>query len=167
MKVIVIGAGLGGLTAAIALRRQDIEIEVHEAASRLEETGAGLTLGLGAQHVFRALGLQKAVAAKACPAGTLPFLHYRDARLLMGDFDHGDGSSDDGETNIIRHVYRADLQAVLIDALHNLGGKISPEHRLENIDDSGNSAVAHFSNGKTAEGDLIVGADGGQIAPGR
>lgn len=142
------------------MRQQGIEVEVHEAASKLEETGAGLTLGLGAQHVFRALRLQEAIAAKACPAGTLPFLHYHNARVLMGDFDHGDGSADDGSTNIVRHIYRADLQSVLIGALTKLGGTIHTEHKLANVDDSGSSALAKFAKGKSAEGDLIVGADG-------
>ncbi|MFN9377405.1 MAG: FAD-dependent monooxygenase, partial [Novosphingobium sp.] len=73
--VLVIGAGLGGLTAAIALARAGLPVEVHEAASELRETGAGLTLGRGAQHVFRDLGIQREVAAIACPAGALPFLH--------------------------------------------------------------------------------------------
>lgn len=160
MKVVIIGAGLGGLTTAIALRQQGVAVEIYEAASKLEETGAGLTLGLGAQHVFRALGLQSAVAAKACPAGTLPFLHYQNARLLMGDFDHGDGSADDGAENIVRHIYRADLQSVLIDFLDKLGGRICTSHRLTWIDDRGDEAIAKFANGETTTGDLIVGADG-------
>ncbi|MEP2990524.1 MAG: FAD-dependent monooxygenase [Parasphingorhabdus sp.] len=160
MKVLVIGAGLGGLTAAIAMRKQGIEVEVHEAASKLEETGAGLTLGLGAQHVFRALELQAAVAAKACPAGTLPFLHYQNAGVLMGDFDHGDGSADDGDADIVRHIYRADLQSVLIDTLKELDGAIFTGHELIEIDDSGDQAIAKFANGESTAGDLIVGADG-------
>ncbi len=160
MKILIIGAGLGGLTAAIALRQKGMDVEVHEAASKLEETGAGLTLGLGAQHVFRALRLQEAVTEKACPAGTLPFVHYRNARLLMGDFDHGDGNADDGEADIVRHIYRADLQQVLIEALNKHGGEIFTEHKLIKINDNGDHAIAHFSNGEKAEGDLIVGADG-------
>lgn len=160
MKVVIIGAGLGGLTTAIALRQQGIAVEIYEAASKLEETGAGLTLGLGAQHVFRALGLQSVVAAKACPAGTLPFLHYQNGRLLMGDFDHGDGSADDGAENIVRHIYRADLQSVLIDFLEKLDGTICTGHRLTEIDDSQEKPIAKFANGTTTAGDLIVGADG-------
>ncbi|MEO0440378.1 MAG: FAD-dependent monooxygenase [Pseudomonadota bacterium] len=160
MKIIIIGAGLGGLTAAIALRQKGIDVEVHEAAGKLEETGAGLTLGLGAQHVFRALGIQSDVARLACPAGTLPFLHYRNARLLMGNFDHGDGTADDGEANIVRHIYRADLQQVLIESLMGLGGDIHTAHRLTDIDDTGELALAQFANGEQAAGDLIVGADG-------
>ncbi|MFK7841223.1 MAG: FAD-dependent monooxygenase [Sphingorhabdus sp.] len=160
MKILIIGAGLGGLTAAIALRQQGIDVEVHEAASKLEETGAGLTLGLGAQHVFRALRVQTSVAEKACPAGVLPFLHYQNARLLMGDFDHGDGRADDGEADIVRHIYRADLQQVLIDALKALGGQISTDHKLIDFHESGDQVQAKFANGEIAEGDLLVGADG-------
>lgn len=160
MKILIIGAGLGGLTAAIALRQQGINVEVHEAASKLEETGAGLTLGLGAQHVFRALGLQTTVAQHACPAGTLPFLHYQNARLLMGDFDHGDGRADDGEANIVRHIYRADLQQVLINALKELGGPVFTGHKLSDFHDSGDQVTAVFANGDTATGDLLIGADG-------
>ncbi len=148
------------MTAAIALRQKGIDVEVHEAAGKLEETGAGLTLGLGAQHVFRALGIQSDVARLACPAGTLPFLHYRNARLLMGDFDHGDGRADDGEANIVRHIYRADLQQVLIESLTGLGGDIHIAHRLTDIDDAGEQVVARFANDEQATGDLIVGADG-------
>ncbi len=151
---------MGGLTAAIALRQQGIDVEVHEAAGQLEETGAGLTLGLGAQHVFRALGLQDVIAVEACPAGTLPFLHYRDARVLMGDFDHGSGQADDGAANIVRHIYRADLQKVLIASLGQLGGTICTDHKLIEIDDNGDHAIAKFANGETTKGDLIIGADG-------
>ena len=61
----IIGAGLGGLTCAIALRQRGIEVDVYEAAQKIEETGAGLTLGLGAQHVFRALNVQGANAKSA------------------------------------------------------------------------------------------------------
>ena len=160
MKTLIIGAGLGGLVAAIGLTQRGVEVEVHEAASALGEVGAGLTLGRGAQHVFRALGLQATVAAKACPAGALPFVHYRTGHIIMGALDGGDGRPDDGEADIVRHIYRADLQAVLVDALRDLNVPIFTGHELLTFEDDGSSVTAHFANGGRAAGDALVGADG-------
>lgn len=160
MTILIIGAGLGGLTAAIALRRRGIDVEVHEAAKRIEETGAGLTLGLGAQHVFRALGVQAEVAAEACPAGALPFLHYCTGEPLMGKLDTGDGLPDDGVANIVRHIYRADLQKVLVAALEREGGRVVTGHRLERFEQDAESVTAHFAGGDSARGTVLVGADG-------
>lgn len=158
--VAIIGAGLGGLTCAIALRQMGIAVEVYEAAERIEETGAGLTLGLGAQHVFRALGVQGAVAAKACPAGNLPFLHYGTGDPLMGALDLGDGMGDDGSANVVRHIYRADLQKVLLAELERLGGATHAGHRLVRFKQNSDTATAHFDNGEIASAEVLVGADG-------
>jgi salicylate hydroxylase len=157
---LIIGAGLGGLTAAIALRQRDFDVEVFEAAAELGEVGAGLTLGRGAQHVFRALGIQGAVAAIACPAGALPFVHYRNGQLAFGSLDQGDGLPDDGEADIVRHCYRADLQAVLIKALSELGVPIETGQRIERFEQSEGSVTATFANGLRTTGDILVGADG-------
>jgi len=170
--VAIIGAGLGGLTCGIALRQAGIDVTIHEAAQRIEETGAGLTLGLGAQHVFRALGVQGAVAAKACPAGNLPFLHYASGAVLLGALDEGDGLGDDGSANIVRHIYRADLQNVLLAAFEALGGQVLTGRRLARIAPSASHAAAHFADGSHARAALLVGADGvrsavrAQLVPG-
>lgn len=172
MPLAIIGAGLGGLTCAIALRRCGIAVEIFEAAERLEKTGAGLTLGLGAQHVFRALGVQAAVAAQACPAGNLPFLHYRSGAVLMGAPDTGDGLGDDGEANIVRHIYRSDLQEVLIAELQRLGGRVHTGHRLAEFTQSEDHVTARFTNGARCEAAVLIGADGvrsavrAQLVPG-
>ena len=160
MRVAIIGAGLGGLTCAISLRKAGIDVDVYEAAEKIEETGAGLTLGLGAQHVFRALGVQGAVAAQACPAGNVAFLHYRSADVLMGTHDTGDGLGDDGTENITRHIYRADLQNVLLAELDRLGGRTHTGHRLLRYEQSASGATSHFANGNTANADALIGADG-------
>lgn len=158
--IAVIGAGLGGLTCAIALRQAGVDVEVYEAADRIEETGAGLTLGLGAQHVFRALGVQRAVAARACPAGNLPFLHYRTGAILMGALDPGDGRGDDGTANVVRHIYRADLQKLLLDELERRGGRVHTAHRLIGYDNTGSGATARFANGRIVSATALIGADG-------
>ena len=158
--VLVIGAGLGGLTAAIALKQQGIAVELFEAANQLEETGAGLTLARGAQFVFRDLGIQSAVAACACPAGKLPFLHYQTARVLMGTHDPGNGSPDDGQADIVRHCYRADLQTVLIAETARLDIPIHTARRLIALEDDGKAVTARFADGASARGTALIGADG-------
>ncbi len=160
MKLLIIGAGLGGLVAAIALRRHGFDVEVHEAARALGDVGAGLTLGRGAQQVFRALGLQERIAHFACPAGALPFVHYRTARLLMGNLDPGDGTADDGTADIVRHIYRADLHAALVSALAGAGVTVQLSHVLTTLEDDGARVTARFANGDWATGDALVGADG-------
>ena len=158
--ILIIGAGLGGLVTAISLARARLPVTVYEAASALTETGAGLTLGRGAQHVFRDLGLQADVAALACPAGSLPFLHYKTARLLMGTPDAGDGTPDDGGTDIVRHIYRGDLQAVMLAHAARLSIPVHTGKRLTGFEQDSASVTAHFADGSSAAGRLIVGADG-------
>jgi salicylate hydroxylase len=133
---------------------------VYEAAAELGEVGAGLTLGRGAQHVFRALGMQRGVAAIACAAGTLPFVHYRDARILFGARDPGDGTADGGSSDIVRHCYRADLQTVLLAEAARLGIAVHTGQRLISFEQDSAGVTAHFAGGDHARGSILVGADG-------
>ena len=112
-KILIAGAGLGGLVAGLALLDRGFHVDIHEQASALGEVGAGLTLSRGAQHVFRALGLMDSITPLACPSTNFPFLHYRTGRVLTGALDHGDGSPDDGTADVGRQMHRADLHAVL------------------------------------------------------
>ena len=61
MRVLIVGAGIGGLTAAIALRRIDIDAVVLEQAPELREVGAGISLWPNAINAFRRLGIGEAV----------------------------------------------------------------------------------------------------------
>src|SRR5215208_8154400 len=60
-KVAIVGAGIGGLTAALALIRRGIEVEVHEQAPELKELGAGVQISSNGTRVLYALGLGEAV----------------------------------------------------------------------------------------------------------
>ena len=65
IRVAIIGAGLGGLAAAGALRQHGIEVAVYERAPKLGEVGAGIQLGPNAVKVLRALGIERALRALA------------------------------------------------------------------------------------------------------
>jgi salicylate hydroxylase len=160
-KVIIAGAGLGGLVAALALHDAGFAVEVHEQAAILGEVGAGLTLSRGAQHVFRALGIMDAVAAAACPAAHFPFLHYRTGAVLSGALDCGEGLPDDGTDDVGRQIHRADLHAVLVAALqHRAPHCLTLGHELVGIDDTGDGVRALFGDGSVAHGDALIAADG-------
>ncbi len=160
MKVLIIGAGLGGLVAALALRQQGHAVEVYEAAPALGEAGAGLTLSRGAQHVFRALGIQQQVAALACRSSAFPFLHYRTGALLAGAFDQGSGAADDGIADVGRQIHRADLHRVLAEACAAARARVHVGHRLVDITQGAGSVTARFERGESASGDVLIGADG-------
>src|SRR5262245_12869715 len=64
-RIVVIGAGIGGLAAANALHQRGIEVEVYERSPKLEEVGAGIQVGPNGVKVFRALGLGEALQRNA------------------------------------------------------------------------------------------------------
>lgn len=160
MKILIIGAGLGGLVAGIALRHRGFDVEIHEAAPQLGEVGAGLTLSRGAQHVFRELGIQDRVAGLACRSSAFPFMHYRDGRLLAGAHDFGDGGPDDGVADVGRQIHRADLHSVLVDAFTASGPPVVLGHALTGVEETPTGVTAIFANCDTAQGDALIGADG-------
>ncbi len=160
-RILIAGAGLGGLVAALALLDAGFTVDVFEQAAALGEAGAGLTLSRGAQHVFRALGVMDAVAPYACAASRFPFLHYQTARLLDGEPDYGTGAPDDGRADITRQIHRADLHSVLAAAFSaRAPGRLHVGHRLVDLAETADGVRAHFANGATAEADGLVAADG-------
>jgi salicylate hydroxylase len=159
--ILIIGAGLGGLVAALALHARGFRVEVHEQAKALGEVGAGLTLSRGAQQVFRSLGIMERLAPFATRATAFPFVHYRTGRVLAGTPDPGDGPPDDGADDVARQCHRADLHAVLAQALaERAPGSLRLGHRLIGVDDTAGGVRARFANGDSADGEALVGADG-------
>jgi salicylate hydroxylase len=109
--VIVAGAGIGGLTASLALAAQGFRVVVLERAERLEETGAGLQLSPNASRILVDLGLQPRLAARAVTPDAISIMSTRSggeiARLPLGEA----ASLRAGAPYWV--VHRADLQAAL------------------------------------------------------
>ena len=83
LRVAIIGAGIGGLAAACALRQCGFEIALYERATRLGEVGAGLQIGPNSVKVFRALGLEDALRRNAFEPTNMVSLNWDDARLRL------------------------------------------------------------------------------------
>ena len=87
MKVLVIGAGIGGLTTAIALKRKRLEVEVYEAAPEIKEAGSGIWMATNALNVLERLGVAQEVKAAGRDLGEIVIRDTRDRILLSMKLD--------------------------------------------------------------------------------
>jgi 2-polyprenyl-6-methoxyphenol hydroxylase-like FAD-dependent oxidoreductase len=147
MRVIVVGGGIAGLSAAIGLRRSGHEVVVLERAPRIDPVGAGLTLFANAMDALNRLGMRDAVAAQGAPAKRSAILTWRGRGLTEVPRDLLEGTI---------AIHRADLHRELGDAAGDvrLGAEITA---VEQHDDG---VVARGADGSEDRGDLLVGADG-------
>jgi salicylate hydroxylase len=156
MRVVIIGAGIGGLGAACALYRRGFEVAIYERSSKLEEVGAGLQVGPNAVKVYRALGLEEALRRNAFEPVNMVSLKWDDATLRFREPLKAVAQTKYGAPYMTAH--RADLHRLLREAL--------PEASLHlgancvGAFSSAGSALARFSNGAEVEADVIIGADG-------
>jgi salicylate hydroxylase len=154
-RVAIIGGGIGGLTAALALIQADVEPHVYEAAAELREIGAGVALHPNAMRVLRAAGVEDAVRAVA---GHSPWAVTRDG--ITGRVISRTSRAQQAATLGIEGatVHRADLLDVLARALPP--GMVTLAKRCASVRSDSGAAFATFDDSGTAEADLIVGADG-------
>ena len=156
-RIAVVGAGIGGLTLAIALRRQyGLEVDIYEQTAELREAGAAVALSANATRFFEQFGLGARLAPHASEVSALI---YRDGRTgrLIGEHPVGPSYRERFGAPYFG-IHRADLQTIL-SAAAGLD-RIRLNKRLVGIDDTGAHAALRFDDGSTAEADLVIGADG-------
>lgn len=155
-RVVVVGAGIGGLTAACALLRHGLEVEVLERSSELGEVGAGLQIGPNGVRVLRALGLEHELARTVCePDGTVSV----DGMLGEVRFREplrGVSAQRFGAPYLTAH--RADVHAALQAALPP--GTVRLGADCTGVQPVPRGAVATLDGGGQVEADVVVGADG-------
>jgi salicylate hydroxylase len=162
-NIAIIGAGLGGLTAALALMNSGWRVRVYEQAPVLGEVGAGITLSAGAGQGLASFGIGPALLAASLPVPDIAFVHYKTGALLTGAFDHT--SPPDFGFAKARHIHRADLHHILLNAVRALDPEaVATGHRLTGIDQTATGITAHFAHGATAMADALLGADGVRAA---
>jgi 2-polyprenyl-6-methoxyphenol hydroxylase-like FAD-dependent oxidoreductase len=153
-RVLIIGAGIGGLAAAIALDRAGIAADVYEQSNELTPVGAGISLWKNALVALGRLGVRDAIHALGV-SGTDAGL-----RTWRGDVLVGSASTQLAARlgAFVIVVHRAELQRVLLDAVGP--GRVHLGHACVSVAEDASGVVARFANGHEVRADALVGADG-------
>ena len=152
-KAIVVGAGIGGLAAAIALRRAGPDVEIFERAGELHEVGAGISLWANALHALDQLGLSETVRSFAAPYAIAGLRTWNGAILtsqspgLERRF---------GVLCIVMH--RAELVDALLQAFGP--GRVHLGSHCERFQQDASGVTAEFADGRSVRGEILIGADG-------
>jgi salicylate hydroxylase len=159
LKVAIAGAGIGGLTAALALQRAGQQVRVYEQAPRLAQVGAGLSLAPSAAHALRHLGLGDVLDAHAFPPEEQFTRHYADGRVLMLINRGSALQSRFGERYYV--IHRADLHDGLAAAVRaNDPDAIQVNRSLRRVVRVGPRVECEFVDGSPETADLLIAADG-------
>jgi salicylate hydroxylase len=156
LRVAVIGGGIGGLTAAVALLQAGFEVEVYEQAPELTEVGGGINMAPNATRVLRGLGLAKRLDREGVrPLGTHQ-RRWQDGRTLQRAPLNPLCEELYGAPHMT--IHRADLLSGIAAAFP--AERVHLGHRLVGLANRGDSAEAWFDNGVRITADVLVGADG-------
>lgn len=157
LDIIVIGAGLGGLSAAISCALGGHKVTLLEGARQLAEIGAGLQITPNASRLFQQWGIDKALEPKAAEPTLLAVHRYSDGKVLamQEDFDkkirarYGAPFWD---------LHRVDLQRAMAHRAQELGVDLRLGCRVKEVDFDNSSL--QLEDGTEYSADLLVGADG-------
>ena len=157
LSLAVIGAGMGGLATAAALRRAGIGVTVYEQARRFARIGAGIQIGCNAMKVLRALGLEPTLRTAAFYPRSWNNRNH-DSGEIRFDMIFGESAEARyGAPYLLAH--RGDLHEALASAVPESDLRL--DHQLTSLEQRTDGSVRlGFANGTTAEADAVVGADG-------
>lgn len=158
-RVLIAGAGIGGLTAAACLLRKGFEVQVFEQAPQLGEIGAGIQQSANGVKVLYDLGLKGAIEAVAVKPKDYEFRRFDTGELLhkipfaqAHERDHG---------TPYYHLHRADLHRILAEKVLSLDpGCIKLNSKVIGFSESAHEIRVNFGDGSAATGDVLIGADG-------
>ncbi len=156
LKIAVIGAGIGGLSAALSLHRAGFAVDLYEQAARLTEIGGGINMGPNAARILYRLGLGPGLDREGVrPRGS----HQRrwdDGRTLQQARLNPLCEELYGAPHLT--IHRADLLAIIAAGFP--AERLYLGHRLTGLADDGDGIAAWFENGARIKADVLVGADG-------
>lgn len=158
-RILIAGAGIGGLSAALALLRHGIDVEVVEQAAELKEVGAGVQISANGARALSLMGVAGVVAAASCEAAGKEIRLWNTGQTWK--------LFDLGAESVARYgspyftVYRPDLLAALLDGVRAIKpDAVRLSARLTGFRDTGRSVEVTLEDGRRLNGAALVGADG-------
>jgi len=158
-KILMAGAGLGGLSAASCLMKAGHAVEIYEQAPELSEVGAGIQISANAMHVLRDLGLEDPIRGVGVHPGAYVF-RLHDTGEVIQRF-----SLSDEHEKMHGAPYTQLHRAALHDILAARARQADPDvirlnRRATGFEESADGVELRFADGSLARGDLLIGADG-------
>lgn len=153
LRVAIVGAGIGGLTTAIALRERGIDATVYEQAPELKGLGAGVSIAPNGSLILTRLGLEEKLSAVAGRVARYAFRTWQS--IPIGDHSRPLMPGDPERTWTL---HRGELQNVLCDALP--ADTVRLNHRCTRAVETPHGVLAEFADRGSVEADLLIGADG-------
>ncbi|GIV98105.1 MAG: monooxygenase [Herpetosiphonaceae bacterium] len=151
--ILIIGGGIGGVAAALALSSVGFPVRVFERAPQLREVGAGLALWSNAMRVLDQLGVGERIRQIAMPLRYAEVCTWGGSVLSRVGIEQVIGQ---GAANYVMH--RAELHAAIAERLP--AGVIETGAECVSFEQSGVGVIAHFKGREPARGSLLIGADG-------
>lgn len=151
-KALIVGAGIGGLSAAIALRKAGWEVRIFERSASLRELGFGLGLAPNAMAALGELGVGETVLARGCEPASGEMRRMDGTILKRATIPRG----------ILGGPFVIAMRTALYGALLDAAGidVVTASNEATGFTQRGRRVTLHLADGRSAEGDLLVGADG-------
>lgn len=154
MTIDIIGTGIGGLTAAIALEQKGFKTRIFEQAEEIKPVGAGIILANNAMQVYEKLGLRKIIEKNGNPISSMSITKSSLRPLSKIDLTYFEQKYN--TKNIA--IHRGKLQQILIESLKST--EIILNHKLISINKSKKRYNLNFENGNQIQSSTVIGADG-------
>src|ERR1700682_2888120 len=155
-RIAVIGAGLGGLSAAGFLQRAGFPVTVYEQAPAFSRIGAGIILSANAMKAFRRLGIEQSLIETGIKPESYVSRAW-DTGETMYEIKF-DATSEAHYCGPYINIHRGDLHGVLERVV--APGPIAFDHTLVGLAEKGDVVRLTFENGVSVEADIVIGADG-------
>jgi salicylate hydroxylase len=154
-RIAIVGGGIGGLTAALALRARGLGVRVFEQAEVLREIGAGVSIHPNAARLLKRLGLEDQLRKIGSPINGIVLRTSQGDQIATpaGPATPAFSAGDQGY-----NVHRADFLNLLFDALPR--GTVALGHRCIQLKEENDRVRLYFANGEAAQADIVIGADG-------